>query len=81
MRFFSLFFITIAMLFSSCSYTTDSPNATSSFINSDTKSSSTTGYGEISKATGRAKTVHVNGYYRKDGTYVKSHYRSPPRRK
>lgn len=37
-------------------------------------------YGEISKATGRPKTVHVSGYYRKDGTYVRGHYRSPPRR-
>jgi len=36
-------------------------------------------YGEISEATGRPKTVYVNGYYRKDGTYVRSHYRSPPR--
>jgi hypothetical protein len=24
------------------------------------------------------KTVHVNGYYREDGTYVNSYYRSPP---
>lgn len=39
------------------------------------------GYGEISPVTGRAKTVHVKGYYRKDGTYVQSHYRSPPKRK
>jgi hypothetical protein len=37
-------------------------------------------YGEISKATGRPKTVYVHGYYRRDGTYVRSHYRSPPRR-
>ncbi len=22
--------------------------------------------------------VHVNGYYRKDGTYVRSHYRTSP---
>ncbi len=36
-------------------------------------------YGEISEATKRPKTVYVNGYYHKDGTYVKSHYRSPPR--
>lgn len=43
-------------------------------------SSLASGYGEISKLTGRPKTVHVNGYYRKDGTYVKPHYRSPPRR-
>jgi hypothetical protein len=38
-------------------------------------------YGEISPATGRPKTVHVDSYYRKDGTYVREHYRSPPRRK
>jgi hypothetical protein len=37
-------------------------------------------YGEISEATGRPKTVYVSGYYRKDGTYVRSYYRSPPRR-
>lgn len=37
-------------------------------------------YGQISENTGRPKTVHVRGYYRKDGTYVRSHYRSPPRR-
>jgi hypothetical protein len=37
-------------------------------------------YGDISSYTGRPKTVHVRGYYRKDGTYVRSHYRSRPRR-
>jgi hypothetical protein len=36
-------------------------------------------YGDISKLTGRPKTVHVRGYYRKDGTYVRSHYRSKKR--
>jgi len=36
-------------------------------------------YGDISSATGRAKTVRVKGYYRKDGTYVRGHYRSKPR--
>lgn len=30
---------------------------------------------------GRAKTVRVRGYYRKNGTYVRQHYRSPPTRK
>ena len=35
-------------------------------------------YGEISKDTGRPKTVFVRGYTRKDGTYVKSHFRSLP---
>jgi hypothetical protein len=28
-----------------------------------------------------SKTVNVKGYYRKDGTYVKPHTRSAPRRK
>jgi hypothetical protein len=36
--------------------------------------------GEISEATGRPKDVYVNGYYRKDGTYVRGHYRSAPRK-
>jgi hypothetical protein len=35
-------------------------------------------FGEISDLTGRPKTVYVNGYYRKDGTYVRGHFRSPP---
>ena len=33
-------------------------------------------YGEISPATGKPKTTYVHGYTRKDGTYVRSHYRS-----
>lgn len=33
-------------------------------------------YGDISKITGRSKTVAVRGYYRRDGTYVRGHYRS-----
>ena len=33
-------------------------------------------YGDVSKITGRPKTTHINGYYRKDGTYVRGHYRS-----
>src|ERR1700730_353261 len=27
---------------------------------------------------GVPKTVHVNGYYRRDGTYVRGYYRSAP---
>jgi hypothetical protein len=38
-------------------------------------------YGEVSPETGRPKTVHVEGYYRKDGTYVRGHYRSAPRKR
>jgi len=34
--------------------------------------------GDISEETGRPKTVPVDGYYRKDGTYVRGHYRSTP---
>lgn len=33
-------------------------------------------YGDLSTVTGRPKTVPVQGYYRKDGTYVRGHYRS-----
>jgi len=33
-------------------------------------------YGDVSNVTGLAKTTHVNGYYRSDGTYVRGHYRS-----
>lgn len=40
----------------------------------------TSSYGEISPKTGRRKTVHVRGYRKKNGTYVKKHYRSPPRK-
>jgi len=32
-------------------------------------------------SSSRPKTVHVKGYTRKDGTYVKPHTRSAPRRK
>ena len=37
-------------------------------------------YGDISSTTGAPKTVPVKGYYRKDGTYVRGHYRSKGRR-
>ncbi len=33
-------------------------------------------YGDISSITGIPKTTHVRGYYRRDGTYVRGHYRS-----
>ena len=35
-------------------------------------------HGQLNES-GRRKTVHVSGYYRKDGTYVQGYYRSPPR--
>lgn len=37
-------------------------------------------YGQISELTGRPRTVLVRGYFRSNGTYVRGHYRSPPRR-
>ena len=33
-------------------------------------------YGDTSTVNGMPKTVSVNGYYRKDGTYVRGYYRS-----
>ena len=33
-------------------------------------------YGATSCVTGLPKTVHVRGYFRKNGTYVRPHYRS-----
>jgi hypothetical protein len=35
-------------------------------------------YPQVSKSNGRPKTVHVDGYYRSDGTYVRGYYRSTP---
>jgi hypothetical protein len=40
---------------------------------------STPSYGEIPRDSPE-KTVHVRGYTRKDGTYVRGHWRRPPRR-
>ena len=36
-------------------------------------------YGDINQY-GVPKTIHVKGYYRKDGTYVRGHYRGKPRK-
>jgi hypothetical protein len=33
-------------------------------------------YGQLNSLTGKPKTVYVSGYFRRDGTYVRSHYRS-----
>jgi hypothetical protein len=32
-------------------------------------------YGDVSALTGKPKTTHVRGYFRRDGTYVRGHYR------
>ena len=38
------------------------------------------GYGSNDSTDTSGRTVHVNGYYRSNGTYVSSYYRSPPHR-
>ena len=37
-------------------------------------------FGDTSNINGMPKTNHINGYFRKDGTYVRGHYRSIGRR-
>jgi hypothetical protein len=37
-------------------------------------------FGDTSNINGMPKTNHINGYFRKDGTYVRGHYRSSGRR-
>jgi hypothetical protein len=37
-------------------------------------------FGAISTVNGMPKTSYVNGYFRRDGTYVRGHYRSNGRR-
>ena len=37
-------------------------------------------YNRDNDGDGRVEPVYVKGYYRKDGTYVRSHYRAAPRR-
>jgi hypothetical protein len=36
-------------------------------------------FGDTSVINGLPKTTHVDGYFRKDGTYVRGHYRSKGR--
>ena len=36
-------------------------------------------YGDVSVINGLPKTTQVDGYFRKDGTYVRGHYRSKGR--
>ena len=37
-------------------------------------------YGADNDGDGRREYIYVHGYYRKDGTYVRGHYRAAPRR-
>lgn len=56
--------------------TTTASSSSSSASRSSTSSSSSS-----SSYSSSPKTVHVKGYTRKDGTYVRPHTRSAPRRK
>jgi hypothetical protein len=56
-------------------------NSPSSIYNYNSASSSGSKRNTINQEVYRPKTVHVRGYYRKDGTYVSPHCRSKPIRK
>jgi hypothetical protein len=61
---------------------TESNSSSSRSSSSSTSQSSPSSQSSSNYSTPSAgKTVQVKAYYRKDGTYVKSHTRSAPRRK
>lgn len=59
------------------------PNYTGSDVKSNytSRSSSSSSYKSRKSYSGSSKTVKVKGYTRKDGTYVKPHTRSAPKRR
>jgi len=59
----------------------NSRTSSSSSSTSSSSSSAPSCFGCISPTTGRPQTVRVDGYTRRDGTYVQPHYRSAPRRR
>jgi hypothetical protein len=58
--------------------TTQPPEARATHTTPPTEENGTR-YGDISSETGRPRTVPVRGYFRRDGTYVRGHFRSKPR--
>lgn len=56
--------------------TTGSPSYNSPVVYKPICAENGTCYGDISDKTGRSKTTYVKGYTKKDGTYVRGHYRS-----
>jgi endonuclease YncB( thermonuclease family) len=56
------------------------PSYSSTLKSPAPRASNQSSYGQVSPQTGQPKTSWVEGYYRKDGTYVRGHYRSAPRR-
>ncbi|MFI4955603.1 MAG: hypothetical protein ACHQAX_00140 [Gammaproteobacteria bacterium] len=82
------FMLTLSLLFSAtlgqASVLDDNDSGSPYSLNSGSSRSYDSGnqssYGQISQETGRPRTVHVDPYYRQDGTYVQEHYRSAPSR-
>ncbi len=62
------------------SITQNTPNAPSKTIFSLPMAENGDFYNQDNDGDGRVESVFVKGYYRKDGTYVRSHYRAAPRR-
>lgn len=64
--------------FKNPSYKSNNPISQSS---SSTIRNTSQNYSSSRKSSYRPKTVNVKGYYRKNGTYVKPHTRSAPRKR
>jgi hypothetical protein len=62
-------------------YYVPSIKSDSKITSSQTSTSTQTNSSSYNSTSSRPKTVNVKGYYRKDGTYVKPHTRSAPRKK
>jgi len=62
------------------SITQNTPNAPSKTIVSLPMAENGDFYNQDNDGDGRVESVFVKGYYRKNGTYVRSHYRAAPRR-
>jgi hypothetical protein len=58
-----------------------SPRNSNSQSTSTSTSTPRNNYSSSSSTTSYPKTVNVKGYYRRDGTYVRPHTRSAPRRR
>jgi hypothetical protein len=54
--------------------TSGPPSAASSHSSSGASNSASSSHSTASSA----KTIHVSGYFRANGTYVQDYYRSPP---
>lgn len=62
-------------------YSSRSTSTSQSISSPSSRSSSASTRSSSSNYTSSGKTVNVKGYYRKNGTYVRPHTRSAPRRR